>query len=78
MGQTVAALQSMGHVGSEPDLADQRQMLLSVTATARAWVGAGRAARRDWLTRVIDCEISPSERAELGRALVLLKRISSA
>lgn len=78
MGQTVAVLQAAGHVGGEPDPADGRQVLLSVTPASRAWISAGRAARQDWLTQAIDHELSPAERTEIGRALVLLRRLTAA
>lgn len=78
MGETVAVLQAAGHVSGVPDPADGRQMLLSVTSASRTWIRAGRAARQDWLTRVIDRELSPAEQAELGRALILLRQIATA
>ena len=78
MGAIVAALQAGGLVSATPDPADGRQMFLSVTPACREWITAGRAARQDWLTRVIDRELSPDEQARLADMVVLLKRITDA
>lgn len=78
MGATVAALQAGGLVSGAPDPADGRQTLLSVTSACRERIVAGRTARQDWLTRVIDRELSPEERERLAGAVVLLKRIADA
>ncbi len=78
MGETVATLHAMTLVKGAPDPVDGRQTLLSVAPTWRDWIATGRAARQDWLTRVIDRELTPDERARLAGAIVLLKRIVDA
>jgi DNA-binding MarR family transcriptional regulator len=78
MGATIAVLQDAGLVNGAPDPADGRQTILTVTARSRERVAAGRAAQQDWLTRVIDRELTPQERLELARAIDLLRRIADA
>ena len=75
MGAVVAPLITQGLVEGAPDPEDGRQTLLSVTPACRNWITAGRAARQDWLARLIDRELEPHEQALLARALPLLKRL---
>jgi DNA-binding MarR family transcriptional regulator len=75
MGATVAVLQEAGLVGGTPDPADGRQVMLSLTDTARAWLKASRAAREDWLSQAIRSHLTPAEQQELATALRLLRRI---
>jgi DNA-binding MarR family transcriptional regulator len=78
MGATVAALQAAGLVNGEPDPADGRQTLLSLTPACRKWMRQNRAAKQDWLLRAIDGELSAREQQDLARALALLQRIVEA
>jgi DNA-binding MarR family transcriptional regulator len=78
MGATVAALQAAGLVSGEPDPADGRQTLLSLTPSCRKWIRQNRAAKQDWLLRAIDAELNARERQELARALALLNRVVAA
>ena len=75
MGATVAALQEAGLVGGAPDPADGRQVMLSLTESARSWIKASRAAREDWLSQAIRSHLSPAEQQELAAAIQLLRRI---
>ncbi len=75
MGAVTAVLEAAGHIQGRPDPADGRRTILSLTEACRAWIHATRAAREDWLLRVIRTELSPPEQEELARALVLLRRI---
>jgi DNA-binding MarR family transcriptional regulator len=75
MGATVAALQEAGLVGGAPDPADGRQVMLSLTDTARSWLKVSRAAREDWLSQAIRSHLSPAEQQELASAVRLLRRI---
>jgi DNA-binding MarR family transcriptional regulator len=74
MGSIVAALESAGLVSGAPDPTDGRQTLLSLTEHCRTWLGEGRAARQDWLTRTIRHRLSPSEQDQLIAAIALLAR----
>ena len=75
MGSIVAALEQAGLVVGAPDPTDGRQTLLSLTEQCRHWISHGRAARQDWLSRVIETQLSPAERDQLGEALPLLLRL---
>ncbi len=75
MGATVAALEEAGLVCGTPHPADGRQIILSLTAAAREWLEASRAAREDWLSQAIRSHLSPAEQEELAKAASLLRRI---
>jgi DNA-binding MarR family transcriptional regulator len=75
MGATVASLQAAGLVCGSADPTDGRQTLLSLSATGREWIKAGRAAREDWLSRAIQTKLSPAEQEKLAAAVELLKRL---
>lgn len=76
MGATVAALQSAGLVGGEPDPADGRQTLWSLTPQCRKWLKAARAAREDWLLHAIQSKFSAREHDHIAAAAALLKRLA--
>ncbi len=75
MGQTVAALEAMGLVSGSADPEDGRQTLISLTPLCRKMIKTGRAARQDWLTRMIQARLSAQEQEKLDGAIELLKRI---
>ncbi len=71
----IAGLQGTNLVSGTPDPADGRQTLFSLTDTCRVWLEEGRAARRDWLTSVIDGRLSATEQDAVSRAVELLRRL---
>ena len=75
MGATVAAREEAGLVTGASNPSDGRQIMLSLTAAAREWIKASRAAREDWLCRAIRAHLNPAEQEELARAATLLRRI---
>ncbi|WP_044562987.1 MarR family winged helix-turn-helix transcriptional regulator [Azospirillum sp. B4] len=75
LGATVAALEAAGLVAGNPDPADGRQTLWELTPACREWLRVSRAAREDWLFRTMNARLTATERAELGRAVDLLKRL---
>jgi DNA-binding MarR family transcriptional regulator len=75
MGVTIAALQEAGLITGEPDPADRRQTILSLTPACREWIRDGRAARQDWLFRTISAELTVQEQEQLAGAVGLLKRL---
>ena len=75
MAPLVAALEEAGLVRSAPDPADRRQTLLSLTDACRTWIAQGRAARQDWLTRMLEARLSAQEQDEVARAIELLGRL---
>ena len=75
MAPLIAALEHSGLVRSTPDPADGRQTLLSLTDACRTWVEEGRAARQDWLTRMLQARLSPQEQVEVAKTVELLQRL---
>ena len=75
MATIIAALEAAGLVAGSPDPTDGRQTLLSLTDHCRQWLGRGRAARQDWLSRTIETRLSPEEQDRLIAAVPLLRRL---
>jgi DNA-binding MarR family transcriptional regulator len=76
MAAVVAALEALNLVSGAPHPTDGRQTLLSLTEPCRQRLKEGRAARQDWLTRIIQARLSASEQAELATSVALLKRLA--
>lgn len=76
MATVVSALETAGFVSGTADPADGRQTLLALTDAARQWLGEGRAARQDWLSRAIEARFSPAEQEQLMSAIRLLMRLA--
>jgi DNA-binding MarR family transcriptional regulator len=75
MGATVAALEASGLVAGAPHPTDGRQTLLSLTPACRRRIHDGRAARQDWLLRILQERLSPDEQRQLAAAFPLINRI---
>jgi DNA-binding MarR family transcriptional regulator len=75
IGPVIAALEATGFVSGAPDPTDGRQTILSLTDACRKWAQEGRAARQDWLCRIIQTRFSPQEQKGLTAAVDLLKRL---
>lgn len=75
MGATIAVLVAGGQVSAAPDPHDGRRTILSLTDAFRAEVLAGRAAREDWLSQVIESRLTPEERQQLAVGVELLTRL---
>jgi DNA-binding MarR family transcriptional regulator len=60
---------------ADPDPADGRQTLLSLTPAAREKIRASRAAREDWLFRALQSKLTQAEREQLAASVDLLKRL---
>lgn len=78
MGATVTALEAAGHVTRAPDPSDGRQSIVSLTPAFRIMLKEGRAARQDWLIRVLQTSLTPAEQAHLASAIEILKRVVEA
>ena len=76
MGATVAVLEAAGLVQGVAHPTDGRRTVLSLTASARSWIKASRAAREDWLLHTIQARLSPAEQKRLAGAVELLKRLA--
>ncbi len=75
MASVVGALEKAGFVSGTADPADGRQRLFALTDMARPWLRDGRAARQDWLSRIIAARLSPEEQEQVMTAIGLLKRL---
>lgn len=75
MGTVIAALESAGLIAGKSDPKDGRQTMLSLTEACRTWIEQGRAARQDWLCRMIEARFSQAEQEQLAVALGLLGRL---
>ena len=75
MGETVAGLKAAGLLAGSPDPADGRQTVLALTPASLKAIKAGRAAREDWLFRIIRARLGVSEQKQLAKALELLARL---
>ena len=76
MGATISTLEAEGLVKGSPDPVDGRQTILSLTDACLEMIQANRAAKEDWLFRVIQTKLSRAEQEQLATALELLKRIA--
>jgi DNA-binding MarR family transcriptional regulator len=75
MGATVASLDAAGLVEGAPDPQDGRQTIISLTDASREWIRKSRAARQDWLVRMIRAKLDPAEQDKLAAALDLIRRL---
>jgi DNA-binding MarR family transcriptional regulator len=76
MRVTVAGLETMGVVSGEPDPADGRQTIFSLTPAFLRIIRTGRAAKEDWLFRALQAQLTPREQEELAAAVKLLQRLA--
>lgn len=75
MGATVSSLEAAGHIKGNPDPADGRQTILSLTPRFLTMIQASRAAREDWLVQEIHTCYNAKEQESLAKAIELLKRL---
>ena len=78
MGATVASLEALDLVAGAPDPADGRQTLWALTPACHELVRASRAAREDWLDRLLREQLDAREQAQLAAAMPLLHRLLDA
>ncbi len=78
MGELVAALKAAGFVVGEPDPADGRQTVLSLTVAGCEHVNRTRAARDDWLAHAILGRLTADEQRRLAQSLALIQRLVDA
>lgn len=78
MGATVASLEEAGLVRRDPDPADGRKTVISLTAAAREAVATNRSLRQDWLQSVLERELAPAELDRVREAIALLTRVAEA
>ena len=78
MAQIVRELEEAGLVSRRPDPGDARRAFVELTQAGADLVQSTRAAREDWLSRMLDRELDAREREVLERAVALLRRLADA
>ncbi|HEY6889239.1 MAG TPA: MarR family transcriptional regulator [Solirubrobacter sp.] len=76
MAQTVRELEEGGFVVRRPDPADGRRSFIVLTDEGMRRLQADRDQRDGWLARVLDEQLSESERATMRAAAPILRRIA--
>jgi DNA-binding MarR family transcriptional regulator len=76
MAQTVRELEDGGFVARRPDPADGRRSFIELTDEGLRRLQADRHQRDGWLARVLNEELSESERATIRAAAPILRRIA--
>jgi DNA-binding MarR family transcriptional regulator len=76
MGATVAALEERGLVGREPDPADGRRSILSLSAEGRALLQRRRSARSEHLSEALESAFTQAEIKQLRAAAPLIERLA--
>lgn len=75
MSAVIAPLEAAGLVTGAPDPNDGRQTLLSLTKKCRELIQERRAAKQDWLTRMILAKLSTEEQEQLATSLEFVARL---
>jgi DNA-binding MarR family transcriptional regulator len=76
MAETVAALRQEGLVTGEPDPADARKTLVSITPAGRKLLSNIRPVREAWLEAAIEEHLTPTERRTLSKAAHIMERLA--
>ncbi|MEE4542713.1 MarR family transcriptional regulator [Streptomyces sp. V4-01] len=75
MRMTLSALEERGLVSRAPHSTDGRQVVFSLTEQGAAVRGSARRARRGWLTRAMEHELTAAEAQALADVIPLLRRL---
>jgi DNA-binding MarR family transcriptional regulator len=75
MSAAIAPLEAAGLVSGAPDPDDGRQTLLSLTKKCRDLIEERRAAKQDWLTRMILAKLSVQEQERLATGIEIIARL---
>ena len=75
MAATLAAIDKLGLIKREPDPADGRRQLISLTDPGRERIVGSRQAREEWLARTLADEYTEAERQLIVEGLALLGRL---
>jgi DNA-binding MarR family transcriptional regulator len=76
MGATLAALEARGLVERQPDPADGRRVVLSVSGIGRAALRRRRDARTEQIAKALSAAFTPAELGQLLAAAPLLERLA--
>jgi DNA-binding MarR family transcriptional regulator len=77
MTRVLASLEAQGLLDRVDHPSDRRQVVVSITDSARALLRDDRRQREAWLSRRL-AELSPEERAVLRAAAPILDRLATA
>ncbi len=72
----LASLERRGYVSRQPDEADRRRLLITLTAGGKKALGADVGKKEAWLARGMERTLSPDERELLLHASRLLDRLA--
>ena len=75
MAALIAPLEAAGLLRGDPDPADKRQTILSLTDFFRQRIKENRAAKEDWLAGRIQQRLSPAEQRHLAASIEMLQRL---
>jgi DNA-binding MarR family transcriptional regulator len=76
MAATLAAIDGHGLIKREPDRADGRRQLISLTGAGQEAILGSRRQREAWLARTLAEHFTEDERRTLLDALVLMDRLA--
>jgi DNA-binding MarR family transcriptional regulator len=72
----LAFLEERGFVSRQPDEADRRRLLITITAEGKKALSADVRRKEAWLARAIEQALSPDERELLFHVSRLLDRLT--
>jgi len=75
MAATLAAIEQHGLIRRDPDPADGRRQLISLTGTAQETIAGSRRARTEWLARTLADDFTEAERQTVLAGLALMDRL---
>jgi DNA-binding MarR family transcriptional regulator len=75
MAQTIRDMESDGLIARRADPTDGRRSLVDMTPGGREMLEEDRRRRQGWLTEALASELNADERADLMKAVDLLRRL---
>jgi DNA-binding MarR family transcriptional regulator len=75
MAQTIRDMESDGLIERHTDPTDGRRSLVDMTADGRGMLEEDRRRRQGWLTEALARELNAQERADLMKAVDLMRRL---
>jgi DNA-binding MarR family transcriptional regulator len=75
MAQTIRDMESDGLIERRADPTDGRRSLVDMTAEGRGMLEEDRRRRQGWLTEALARELNAQERADLMKAVELMRRL---
>jgi len=78
MSQILKKLEEQGLIKRTPSKDDKRKVYISATAAARKMLERTQAERNAWLNETLEKKFSTKEKALLGKAIPLLRKLAEA